>query len=242
MFIVRVSYVTKWRSLQQQQMQDIANKAIVSIINETVISQPTPSLSEEEHSVIVFGMRPHRLYRNSYMIFCLLCIYCPNSQLGFSSLKSIETVKAFIRQAFKICGTIHKSSSYTSSRFEFIMWTCIRNILLHLSIFIWKFHKILNVAVITIKNTFFIFTTSSLVRYLGISLYVISLYIELSPLMKYGIKNPSTEQKVSIDSAETVVEVKLAASNVKDLADKLCVDASTFEDIKLHEKLIGKYL
>jgi len=54
MFIVRVSYVTKWSwlwsiflgSLQQQQMQDIANKAIVSIINETVISQPTPSLSE----------------------------------------------------------------------------------------------------------------------------------------------------------------------------------------------------
>jgi len=61
-----------------------------------------------------------------------------------------------------------------------------------------------------------------------------------------GIKNLSTEQvneepelkAVPADAGEAVVEVKLAASNVKDLTDELYVGASTFEDMKLHQKLL----
>jgi len=61
-----------------------------------------------------------------------------------------------------------------------------------------------------------------------------------------GIKNLSTEQDneqpelkaVPADAGEAVVEVKLAASNVKDLTDPLYVGVSTFEDMKLHQKLL----
>jgi len=62
-----------------------------------------------------------------------------------------------------------------------------------------------------------------------------------------GIKNLSTEQvnevppelkAVPKDAGEAVVEVKLAASNVKDLTDPLYVGVSTFEDMKLHPKLL----
>jgi len=62
-----------------------------------------------------------------------------------------------------------------------------------------------------------------------------------------GIKNLSTEQvnevppelkAVPKDAGEAVVEVKLAASNVKDLTDPLYVGVSTFEDMKLHQKLL----
>ncbi|KAL6592504.1 P-loop containing nucleoside triphosphate hydrolase protein [Neocallimastix sp. 'constans'] len=52
------------------------------------------------------------------------------------------------------------------------------------------------------------------------------------------VKDESKDKKAPTDSAEAVVEVKLAASNVKDLTDKLYVGASTFEDMKLHEKLL----